>query len=204
MWWSNPDIFYRLIQNKHCQITRIHPTSTNFWKSKSNKAPFFPPNFPFYSLCGSVLARPLSWNSVWAQSLFCGEATRCWWERTGFFFLLVSGPFHQSSLPSAVGCVSSTFSRSTLVNRQQHRALFCLSPTHRKKLCWFRFGKVPCFVWRDGQQFCGFFFYMFTFVVSFLFTVCRHELATQTDRIGIFTFVQGRHLVFSISGSVEA
>lgn len=33
VWWSNPDIFYILMQNKHGQITRIHPTSTNSWKS---------------------------------------------------------------------------------------------------------------------------------------------------------------------------
>lgn len=71
VWWSNPDIFYILMQNKQSQITHILPP---YWFAdvvNQIKPPFLFLSFRLTcALSGSVLARTLYWNSLKHRASF--------------------------------------------------------------------------------------------------------------------------------------
>lgn len=69
VWWSNPDIFYILMQNK--QITQVPPPSWFVEVANQIKLPFLFLSFHLTcALSGCVLARPFNWNSVKHRASF--------------------------------------------------------------------------------------------------------------------------------------
>lgn len=71
VWWSNPNIFYVLMQNKQSQITHILPPYWFVEVVNQIKLPFLFLSFHLtYALSGSVLARTLNWNSLKHRASF--------------------------------------------------------------------------------------------------------------------------------------
>lgn len=122
VWWSNPNIFKILMQNKQSQITHILPPCWFVEVVNQIKLPFLFPSFHLtHALSGSVLAGTLNWNSPKHRASFVVRlffSTRCLWKRTGFS-LLGSGPSITPLLP-----VWLAWSRSVLVNSPAWHTLF--------------------------------------------------------------------------------
>lgn len=151
VWWSNPNIFYVLMQNKQSQITHILPPYWFVEVVNQIKLPFLFLSFHLtYALGGSVLARTLNWNSLKHRASFVVRLffpTRCLWKRTGFS-LLGSGPSIAPLLP-----VWHSLSRSTLVNSRVLRTLFI---TLEGETLLILFWTCSSFAWNIFQQFLGF------------------------------------------------
>lgn len=152
VWWSNPDIFYILMQNKQSQITHILPPYWFVEVVNQIKLLFLVLSFHLSrALCGCVLARTLNWNSLKHRASFVVR----------FFFSYkvfvkknrIFSPGLRSLHRSTAACLAFFLSRSALVNS---RVLHTLFITLEGETLLISVWTCSGFPWNIFQPFLGF------------------------------------------------